>query len=187
MLALNIIIGGIHMEEKTKVKKPIFKKWWFWVIVIIIVVGVIGGSGDDTKEANAPESGSQEPQNDGAQANPEQADEEKPAEEEKTPIVVTADQMIAALKENALKASQTYDGAYVEVTGRLSAIDSSGDYFSISELDNEFSFDSIMCYIKEEHLETVSNFANGQDVTVIGTIKSVGEVLGYSLDVEQIK
>lgn len=57
------------MEEKAKVKKPIFKKWWFWVIVVILIVGIIGGSGDDTKEVNAPESSSREPQDERQQNN----------------------------------------------------------------------------------------------------------------------
>ncbi len=53
------------MEEKVKVKKPIFKKWWFWVIVVIIVIGLIGGnnSGDNSQKTNAPEAGEQKVQN----------------------------------------------------------------------------------------------------------------------------
>ncbi len=65
------------MEEKTKAKKPIFKKWWFWVIVVIVIVGIIGGSGDNAKETNAPESDNQEPQNEEQQNN-----DAKPVKEE---------------------------------------------------------------------------------------------------------
>nr|DAL98402.1 MAG TPA: hypothetical protein [Caudoviricetes sp.] len=165
------IVASVRAKGNNQTKK---KSKVLPIIVTIVIIGVIiaalGGGDDDTKQTNAPKTQNQEKQ-----------------EEQKTPIVVTADQMIAALKENALNASNTYKGAYVEVTGRLSNIDSSGDYFSISELNNEYSFDSIMCYIKEEHFETVSKFTIGQEVTVLGTVKSVGEVMGYSINVEQIK
>lgn len=33
--------------DKTKAKKPIFKKWWFWVIVVVVVLavgGTVGGT-----------------------------------------------------------------------------------------------------------------------------------------------
>lgn len=37
--------------EKTKVKKPIFKRWWFWAI-IVIVIGFASGGTDETEIAN---------------------------------------------------------------------------------------------------------------------------------------
>ena len=158
-----------------KNKKPMYKKWWFIALVAIAVIAIganLGSNGDDgTQTTSAPGTGSQE----------------QTIKEEKTPIVLIADDLILALKENALNAANTYNGAYVEVTGKLSNIDSAGKYFSISEINNEFSLDTIMCYIKKEHHETVANFTTGQKVTVVGTIRSVGEVLGYSLDVENIK
>jgi len=158
-----------------KNKKPIYKRWWFIVLVAIavIVIGAsLGGNGDDgTQTTIAP----------GAE------NQEQPIKEEKTPIVLIADDLMSALKENALNAANTYNGAYVEVTGKLSTIDSAGKYFSISGINNGFFLDTILCYIKKEHHEAVANLTRDQKVTVVGTIKSVGEVLGYSLDVESIK
>ncbi len=103
------------------------------------------------------------------------------------PIVVTTDGLFDELNGNALKASKTYKGQYVELKGKLSTIDSSGDYFSLGSLTNDFSFDTVLCNIKEEHLDTVMEFSNEQEVTVIGTITDVGEFLGYTLEVELIK
>ena len=161
-----------------KNKKPFFKRWWVWVIVIAVALIAANNGGDDKPVVR--DQGSSPP--------PVVRDQgSSPPPEEKTPIVVISDQLIAELRENALRASNTYKGEYVEVTGRLSNIDSSGKYFSISEINNEYSFDSILCNIKEEHLDTVSDFTKDQKVTVVGTIKSVGEVLGYSLDVDYIK
>ena len=159
----------------SKNKKPIYKRWWFITLVAIVVIVIAANLGSDkdngTQTAIAPEAGSQE----------------QPVEEEKTPIVLPADDLILALRENALNAANTYNGAYVEVTGKLSNIDSAGKYFSISEINDGFFLDTIMCYIKKEHREAVANLTRDQRVTVVGTIRSVGEVMGYGLDVESIK
>lgn len=39
----------------------------------------------------------------------------------------------------------------------------------------------------KNNLDAVSKFTDGQEVTVIGTISDIGEVMGYTLDVETIK
>lgn len=148
------------------------------VIGVLIILGIIGsmGSGEDTKQDSADSSKTT--------TTTEASKEVKSAKE---PTVITTDDLIDALDENALKASKTYKDQYVEVKGKLSNIDSSGDYFTIDSLSDEFSMDTIMCYISEEHLDAVMNFEKEQEVTVIGNITDVGEVMGYSIDVESIK
>jgi len=111
----------------------------------------------------------------------------EPVEEVKVAMVVTADSLLEDLENNALKASDTYLDQYVELTGKLETIDSSGKYFSLGPLSDEFTFISVLCNITEEQRATVINFSEGQDVTVVGTITDVGEIMGYSLDVESIK
>lgn len=160
------------MDEK--IKKPIYKRWWFIVgIVLIIVIGAGGamGGGDDKT-----------PSGDNNNTAEETADEAA-----KTPTAVTVDQLMTALDENALNAAQTYEGMYVELTGELSVIDASGDYFSLIPANDDWAFIGVQCYISEEQVSQVSTFTDGQSVTVIGTITDVGEILGYSLDVESIK
>lgn len=98
---------------------------------------------------------------------------------------VTAQQMISDLEGNALAASNTYKGKRVTVTGNVSNIDASGDYFSIT--GDELSFTNIMINIEEEHLDTVSSFSEGQSVTVTGEVTDVGEILGYSIKAETIE
>ncbi|MEI6579180.1 MAG: hypothetical protein WCN92_06905 [Eubacteriales bacterium] len=139
------------------------------LVILIGLIGAIGG-GDTEKKTTEP--------NDSSFTTTQVT---------KVPIVVTVDNLVDALNENALKASNTYKGKYVELTGKLSTIDSSGNYFSLGVLHDEFSFDTVLCNIKKEHLNTVENFKSGQEVTVIGTITDVGEIMGYSLDIESIK
>jgi hypothetical protein len=109
------------------------------------------------------------------------------AEENKEPMVVTVDELMKTLDENALKASKTYKDQYVKVKGKLSNIDSSGNYFSLEPLSEQYTILNVQCYIEEEHLDTVMDFSAEQEVTVIGTITDVGEVMGYSLNVESIE
>lgn len=180
-----------------KNKKPVFKKWWFWVIVIIFVGGVLGnlGGGDSATVSSAPPSenttiNSEQSANTASStpAAPAQVEQKPdPVEQKPDPIVVDVDALMDALNANALNASNTYKGAYVEVTGLLSTIDSGGKYFSLLPLNDEWAFVGVQCYITKEQQSIVSGFAKNQSVTVVGTITSVGEILGYSLKVESIK
>jgi len=160
-----------------KNKKPVFKKWWFWVIIVLVAIGAAAGSGGDNEDVTSSADADQ----------PEVMQQEQAEEPKPEPTAVTVDDLVDALNANALNASNTYKGAYVELTGKLSNIDSSGKYFSLAPIDEEFSFDTILCNINKDHLDAVSQFTTGQNVTVIGTITDVGEVLGYTLTVEIIK
>jgi len=164
-----------------KVPKPVYKKWWFWVIIIFVFGGIINASSDDSSSSSSNNS------------TPETTAKVAVVETTTTPTtsvaptVVSADEMLDLLDENALKAEKTYNGMYVEVTGVLSNIDSDGKYFSLTRNDGELTFINVMCYMDKEFVDTVMEFKMDQTVTVIGKIKSVGEVMGYSLDVEEIK
>lgn len=103
------------------------------------------------------------------------------------PMVVTVDKLMTDLEGNALNASNTYKGKYVEVTGQLSVIDSGGKYFSIIPMNKQFAIIGVQCSITEEQKASVAKFTKDQKVTVIGTISNVGEIMGYSLKVESIK
>jgi hypothetical protein len=163
------------VAQPTAAKKPIYKRWWAWVAAIVVLFLFIAssGSGDKNSATSTPASTTSTVQN------------EAPAVV--VPMVVTTDKLIDDLRDNALKASGTYKDQHVELTGKLSNIDSSGKYFSLSKLSDEFSFDSILCRIDESHLDTVMNFTMGQKVTVTGKITDVGEVMGYTMKVETIK
>ena len=155
-----------------KNKKPIYKKWWFWVIVVVVI-----GSG-----------GSNMGNNRNAPSSPSTSQSVTISEEAKPDaLVVDVDTLMDALASNALNASNTYKDQYVELTGKLATIDSSGAYFSLHPLDGRMTFTGVQCRITKEQQSIVANFLKEQEVTVIGTITTVGEVMGYSLKVESIK
>lgn len=161
-------------------KKPFYKRTWFIVLAVIVVLGAIGSGGSDDGTSTSSSSSNDKPA-------VEKEAKQETVEEVKEPIIITVDELVDALDDNALKASKTYKGQYVELTGELVSIDSAGDYFSIGILDDEFSLDTVLCRIKDEHLDKVMEFTDGQEVTILGTITDVGEVLGYTVKVESIK
>lgn len=155
----------------SKNKKPFYTKIWFWLIIVVVIV-VIGSSNGG--ENNTPNTTNTETSQNNVQENIEY-----------TKYDVST--MVDDLENNAMNAKNKYDKQYVEVTGELTNIDSSGSYISLSSTKHEFSFLTVQCFIKnEEQLNKISQMATGNIVTIRGKVKSVGEVLGYSLDITEI-
>ena len=116
---------------------------------------------------------------------------------EKEPIVekptvhyqaVTVKQLFDELEANALRAEKTYQDAYVAITGKLSTIDSDGSYITIIASNDEWGFESVHCSITDDsQMDKIINFNKGDKITVYGQITSIGEILGYSLDITDIE
>lgn len=162
-----------------KATRPWFKKKRFWalgLIAIIIIISVAnGGDGEDPAAGSNLES-----------AAPVAGDSsQESAAPEVAPLVVPAQKMIDDLESNALAASNKYEGKRVTVTGKLSNIDASGDYFSLTGTE-DFTLTNVQIYIDESHLDALAKFTTDQKVTVTGKVTSVGEILGYSIDAETI-
>ena len=146
-----------------KNKKPIWKQWWVWILVVIIpfaaICGIAGNS--DTNPSDTNTTTIQEPIN---------------------YIEVSVADMIDSLNTNALKAEKTYDGQYLEVTGRLGNIDSEGSYITL--YGGDFDFTGVQCYIQnDEQLNFVMDMVDDNTYTVRVKITDVGEVIGYQADI----
>ncbi|MBQ9915020.1 MAG: hypothetical protein IJO50_02640 [Clostridia bacterium] len=155
-----------------KIKKAIYKRWWFWVILIAIVFAIAksGGGGNDADINSTPTTG--DAIGDAITYEP-----------------VDLGVMIDELKNNAMKAESNYQNKHIEFTGKISNFDSDGNYINVEpEHADEWNFDSAMCYIKNDEQRNVLIQKNiGDVVTICGKVKSVGEVLGYSVDIAEIK
>lgn len=176
-------------------------KWIILAILVLAGFGALAGGGDgDKKEAQAPAQQQEEVQEQAATPTEAPATEapateapatEAPATEAKieyTKYQVT--ELFDDLKNNALKAQKKYEDQYVELVGYLGTIDSSGDYIGLGAADDNYDylFQSVQCYIKsEDQLDAVMDLTSGDKIVVKGRIKSVGEVLGYSLDIDSIR
>lgn len=165
-----------------------------WIVIAVVVLAIIGaaagGSDDNSKQASNTNTTAQTSQNsnDSKPKKSEPTEDSKPEPEpEITYTAYTVTQMMDDLDKNALKAESTYKDQYVEITGRLGTIDSSGKYISLYPEDNEWAFIGVQCYIKnEEQKAKVMEMSTDDIVTLKGKVKSVGEVLGYSLDIDEI-
>lgn len=146
---------------KSKSKKPVYKRLWFIVLIMVVIMCVVGAAGSS---------------------------EDKVESEQIVYSQYDVSALLTDLDENALKASETYEGQYVSLTGKIGTIDSSGKYISLFPTDDEWTIIGIQCYItNDEQKATIMELSTGDTVTVEGKITSVGEVLGYSLDIDSIQ
>ena len=147
-------------------------------IIGILVLGIIGsvaGGDEESTSSNSEVVADQKTETTVAETEPEI-----------TYTPVTVSEMMDTLDSNAMKASETYKGQYLEITGKLNVIDSNGKYISLVG-DGDFEIIGVQCYLKtDEQKEAVMNMSIGDTVTLKGKCKDVGEVLGYSLDIDSI-
>lgn len=164
-----------------KIAKPVFKKWWFWAIIIlgVIVIGSSAGGGEDMPSSDTTvetESGNV-------------GESETSAPSGKTYEEVDLQKMLDELNDNALKAEKTYQNKYIEVTGRIAGFDSDGSYITIEPVyADEWNFETVTCYIKKDaQLDFLLEKAKGDTVTIKGKVVSIGEFLGYSMNIDEIE
>jgi len=160
-----------------KNKKPIYKRGWFVALCVIVVIAAVsstgGGESTPAGSSSGDVSGS--------------VSEVAPVEQEIVYTTCSVDEMVDMLNSNAMKAENTYNDQYVEVTGRLSNIDSDGKYISIYPIKNQWAFTGVQCYIKNDvQKQQVMELSIDDKVTVKGKVISVGEILGYSLNIDEI-
>lgn len=158
-----------------KNKPPIYKRWWFIAIIVIIVLAAIGGSGSSDSSGSTSST---------ATSKTAVSSSSSEAAIEYTAYTVT--ELSEDLDSNALKAADKYKGQYIELTGRLSVIDSNGKYISIVDSTDEWAITGVQCYIKnDEQKQVVMDMSIGDEIVVKGKITDVGEVLGYFLDMTE--
>lgn len=143
------------------------------VVVALGIIGAVAGGGGSSSNSNS------------AASTAAKAEETTAAPIEYT--AYTVDEMMADLKSNAMNASDKYKGQYLEITGKLSVIDSNGKYISVNP-DDQFAILGVQCYIKsDEQKDAIKTKSIGDSITVKGKCKDVGEVLGYSLDIDSVE
>lgn len=103
-------------------------------------------------------------------------------------ISYTVNEMMDDLNNNPLSASDKYKGQYIEITGRLAVIDSSGKYIALYP-DDEWTISGVHCNLarnNEEQRQAVASMSIGSEITLRGKCKDVGEIMGYTLDIDSI-
>ena len=181
-----------------KNKKPFYKKWWLWLIVIFIVIGAAGSSSDEPNASQEEPPATVVNTQQEKPATPESKPVEKPMEPEPAeaePIEITythydVTELFDTLSGNALKAEKTFQNQYVELEGYLSVIDSDGNYIGVGAHPNDYNYllQSVTCYIKrnDDLLEQIMEMNIGDSIVVRGKITDIGEILGYTMNLDSI-
>ncbi len=153
------------------------------VIVALIIIGAVAGGGSDSSSTESSSTDSAAVSSTAEKEVKEEAD----VVEEITYTAVTKQELSDALQGNAMKAQDTYKGQYLEVSGYLDTIDSDGKYVSINSGDDDYSFVNVQCYIKNDDQKAVIMEMNKGDAIVVkGKCTDVGELLGYSIDIDEV-
>lgn len=174
-----------------KNKKPFYTRWWFWGVLIVIFAIVAGSGGEKASQTTPAVSGETAQQTSAPEAPTSQPPQNEPTLAEK-PVpeysAVSIQELNGELKSNALRAEKQYQNAYVTFTGKLDTIDSDGSYITVCADDDEWGFESIQCFVQDDsQLDVILEKSTGDLVTVSGQITSIGELLGYHLDIHTIE
>lgn len=154
-------------------------KWVMLIILVGAIIGAVAGESDSGSDKSA-----------ATTASSEKKETTTKPKEEATPIEYTAvsvNDMMSDLDSNAMGASDKYKGKYLEITGKLSNIDAAGKYIDLMA-DGDFEIIGVQCNIKnDEQKSKVVSLTKGDKVTLKGKCTDVGEVLGYSFDIDEIE
>ncbi len=146
-----------------------------YTILILIIIAVAGSSGSDTTNTDVAST----------TGDTVTTTTETPETIEYTAIDVDA--LNDALENNAAAAKDTYNKKYLEITGKLTNIDSDLSYISIGSTTDEWDFMTIQCFIKDQATKDIVKTLSKDDTIVVkGQITEVGEVLGYTLNITEI-
>ena len=88
-----------------------------------------------------------------------------------------------------MKAQETFKDKYVELEGYLGTIDSNGKYIGLGAAEDNYEYilQEVQCYIKTaEQKSAIMEMNRGDPMIVKGKITRIGEVLGYTLDIDSI-
>lgn len=101
---------------------------------------------------------------------------------------VSIEDLTNLLDKNAARATQTYEGKYIEFIGDIYVIDARGEYFTVVAKQHQlFMPDSIHCSIEQnKHKQFIINKNVGDSIRVKGKVRRVGEIMGYRVDVMEL-
>ena len=175
-----------------KNRKPFYRKWWFYALIVLLVLGALGGGKAGSPAASGTPDTPPAASSASAAASESGAASGTASPEVEEPITYThyrATELFDALSANALNASQTLKGQYVELEGYLNVIDSNGKYIGVgaASTDYDYLFQNVTCYLKsDDQRQQVAAMKTNEPITVYGKITDVGEVLGFYLNIDSI-
>lgn len=96
--------------------------------------------------------------------------------------------MFDDLDANAMKAEKNYQKKDIEFECKIRTFDSDGSYITVEPVGADaWNFTTAMCYIKNDtQKDFLMEKSIGDVITIKGKVKSIGEVMGYSIDIKEI-
>lgn len=146
-----------------------------YIFIGIIVLGAIGSVMSKDSDVNSSGSSSS-------------SSSKQVQESPKNYAEADIDILLNDVKNNAAKANKDYKGKYVKIiNGDVFNIESNARYISIEGSD-PYTLIHVQCYPKNDQVkDAMINLSKGQRITVYGKITDVGEIMGYSLDLDKIE
>lgn len=96
----------------------------------------------------------------------------------------SVDDLIYELENNALRAEQSFQDQYIELTGAISSFDSDGEYFTLSAIYDESLRGTITCtFTDASQRDYLAEKNKGEIITIQCQVTSIGEIMGYSVEV----
>ena len=161
---------------------------WLIVLIVIVLLAIIGSAAGGSGSKSAEQTKTTSNVSDDASAETTTTKQNTSDEAAISYTAVDVSTMMDELKDNAMKAEDKYNGQYLEITGKLSNIDSKGKYIDLVSDSDDFAIMGVQCYIKDDdQKEKVMEMSKDQIVTIKVKIKDVGEVMGYSADIQEIE
>lgn len=182
---------GAKMEEESQFcpkcgasgagsgKKSKLKIGCLGIVALFLLIGFVNSCGSDSKENS-----SQSNKTSSSSSAPEQKSKEKVYEDADINV------LIKEAKENAAAANQNYKKKNVKMTGKLQNIDSDVKYITLDGTDKNYSMIHVSCKIDSKNdalKESVLKLKKGQMVTIYGTIREVGDIMGYDLQLDKVE
>lgn len=159
---------------------------WLIVLIVIVLLAIIGSAAGGSGSKSEEQTNSNVSDDASAETTTTKQNTSDEAAISYTAVDVST--MMDELKDNAMKAEDKYNGQYLEITGKLSNIDSKGKYIDLVSDSDDFAIMGVQCYIKDDdQKEKVMEMSKDQIVTIKVKIKDVGEVMGYSADIQEIE
>ena len=96
--------------------------------------------------------------------------------------------MLDELDANAMRAEDKFQGKYIEITGKINSFDSDGKYISVESCEAPMlNFDDVQCHLTDpSHKAFLLEKNVGDVVTIRGKVTSIGEIIGYHIDIIEI-
>lgn len=91
------------------------------------------------------------------------------------------------LESNAMRAKEDHDDELMQIEGYIDYFDASGGYVTVKAEPSDWAFENIWCDISTDaQREILKDYSVNDCVCLQGKITTVGEIVGYHMDIHRV-